>query len=94
MDNELYNIDKNGWSLCPVCKKHKFTDEVLTEKGYEMCPVCGWEFDEIQALEPESLVATNVLTVMQAREIYKKYGKIDWDSEEAEEMVKRNYGKW
>lgn len=94
MENEeLYDLDKNGWSLCPVCKKHKFTEKVLDERGYEVCPICGWEFDEIQAMEPDNLVATNPLTVTQARKLYEKYGKVDFWSKEAREIEKEN-SKW
>ena len=68
--------------LCPVCKKHFFTEE------YEECPICNWVNDEIQE-EMGDIKAENPFTLSEARELYKTQGRLYHLDDETE---KKFYG--
>lgn len=86
---QLYDMEHNGWSLCPVCKKHKFQQQDLKDvKGRTPCPVCGWKFDEGQALYPDA-IGENQLTAEQMRMLYKEFGTTEVHWRKIEEFFKR-----
>ena len=59
---------------CPICGKYEFEEREI----YDVCPICLWEDDPLQAYEPD-LTGANPITLNEAREQYKKYGRITWE---------------
>lgn len=54
--------------LCPVCGKHNFSEY----DSYEYCPECGWQDDGFQESEPDFEGGANDMSLLQAKEAYKK----------------------
>lgn len=57
----------NG-QLCPVCGKFRF----LEDDNFEICKVCGWEDDGLQRDDPDLAGGANVISLNQAREVWKQ----------------------
>ena len=60
--------------MCPVCGKYRFAER----DTYEVCPVCEWEDDVYQERHPD-MTGANPITITEAREQYRKYGRITWE---------------
>lgn len=54
--------------LCPVCEKRT----LLTQGRYDICSECGWEDDDSQWLDPNLEGGANEMSLIQAREEYRK----------------------
>ena len=54
----------NDSCLCPVCKKHVFTE------NYEICPICDWENDPVQRKDPDFAGGANKLSLNDAIKEY------------------------
>ena len=52
--------------LCPVCKKHDFTEP------FEDCPVCGWCNDVVQEGKPDWKKCGNFMSLNEAKQAYKE----------------------
>lgn len=52
--------------LCPVCKKHYFSEL----NAYEICPICGWEDDKLQRKDPDMKGGANKLSLNEAIKEY------------------------
>ena len=63
----------NDSLICPVCKKHHFTQEA----SYEICPVCGWEDDILQRESPDFEGGANKMSLRQAQEAWSDGRKIE-----------------
>ena len=50
---------------CPVCKKHKFPDEL----SYEICPICGWEDTGLET-EPDDKPGPNMMSYNERLKYY------------------------
>lgn len=88
-DPQLYDMEHNGWSMCPICKQHKFLrEDVVGVKGRVPCPVCGWKFDERQAVYPDA-IGENQLTAKQMRMFFKEFGTTEVHWKKIEEFFKR-----
>ena len=57
----------NG-QLCPVCGKFRF----LEDDNFEICEVCSWEDDGLQREDPNFFGGANVISLNQAREVWKQ----------------------
>lgn len=87
---QLYDMEHNGWSLCPICHKHKFQAVDLKDtKGRVPCPVCGWKFDECQALYPD-VIGENQLTANQMRMLFKEFGTTEVHWREIEKFFQQD----
>lgn len=51
--------------LCPVCKKHTFTET------HELCPVCNWTHWFLQEKHPDLKNMDNIMSLNEAKEAYK-----------------------
>mgnify|MGYP003319970195 CR=1 FL=1 len=58
--------------ICPVCRKYEFRDA----NSFDTCPVCGWVDDEYQLLFPDAEGDGNEICLLDAKDSYRKYGKI------------------
>ena len=56
--------------LCPVCKKHDFTEP------FEDCPVCGWCNDVVQEGKPDWKKCGNFMSFNEAKQAYEEGKKI------------------
>ena len=52
--------------LCPVCKKHVFTEL------HELCPVCNWTHWFIQEMYPDDKNQDNIMSLNEAKQAYKE----------------------
>ncbi|MBQ6893289.1 MAG: hypothetical protein IJN48_03700 [Clostridia bacterium] len=50
--------------LCPVCKKHLFTEP------FEYCPICHWTFDITQEENPDWGGCANFMSFNEAKRAY------------------------
>jgi hypothetical protein len=60
---------------CPVCKN--LTRGEKEYGTYDVCPVCFWEDDDYQTDDPESDGGANEVSLIEARENFKKFGAIE-----------------
>lgn len=56
--------------ICPCCG-YRTLD---SEREYDICPVCFWEDDWLQYKEETFAGGANKVSLLQARENYKKFG--------------------
>ena len=57
---------------CPVCEEYVFSDE----GDFDICPICNWENDAVQYDDPNYEGGANWVSLNQARDNFKKLGKI------------------
>lgn len=57
---------------CPCCGNLTFTKE--PGSTHDICPVCYWEDDKLQLRDPEFAGGANRVSLLEARENYKKFG--------------------
>lgn len=57
---------------CPCCGYYTFDNEL--DGSYDICEVCFWEDDPIQLEDPRYEGGANGVSLIQARENYKKLG--------------------
>ncbi|KWX77765.1 hypothetical protein JI735_02100 [Paenibacillus sonchi] len=57
---------------CPCCGYLTLPDE--PPGTFEICPVCYWEDDNLQHAEPEREGGANSISLIEARENFKKHG--------------------
>ncbi len=50
--------------LCPVCKKHNFTEP------FEDCPICNWANDVVQEEQPDLQHCGNFMSLNEAKKAY------------------------
>lgn len=60
---------------CPCCDN--FTIESEDEMIVEICDVCFWQFDEVAHDNPNISIGANCVSLIQARNNYKKFGACD-----------------
>lgn len=60
---------------CPCCGYLTIddSDEVITD----ICEVCYWQYDEVSQSSPLKCIGPNSVSLVQARENYKKFGAIE-----------------
>ena len=60
---------------CPCCGYLTIddSDEVITD----ICKVCYWQYDEVSQNNPRKSIGPNRVSLIQARENYKKFGAIE-----------------
>lgn len=56
--------------LCPVCKKHSFTEP------FEDCPICNWANDVVQEEHPDWQHCGNFMSLNDAKQAFKEGKKI------------------
>ena len=59
---------------CVCCGHKTFQSENALE--HEICPVCFWENDPVQNSQPDYSGGANRVSLLEARENYKKYGAV------------------
>ena len=57
---------------CPCCGFYTFDEQ--PNGTYTICPVCFWEDDPIQLKNPLYTGGANIVSLVQARENFKKFG--------------------
>lgn len=62
------NTNKENLLPCPCCGRHTLSEEGM----YEICSVCLWEDDPTQLNDPTYAGGANRLSLIQARENWKK----------------------
>lgn len=62
---------------CPCCDYYTFLESV--DNHFDICPVCYWEDDGVQLHDPTYEGGANQVSLLLARDNYKKYGAIKPD---------------
>ena len=57
---------------CPCCGYYTFDSK--PDESYDICEVCFWEADPIQSEDPTFQGGANKVSLIQAKENYKKFG--------------------
>ena len=67
-------MEANQKYACPCCGFYTLDEE---PKGtFDICPVCYWEDDNIQSDDPAYEGGANGVSLIKARENFKKFGAI------------------
>lgn len=69
-DGEMCIGDDSERTYCPICGKYKFLHE------FDICPWCKWEHDMVQEEDPDYDGGANKMSLNQAREAYRRGGKV------------------
>ncbi|ADB39206.1 CPCC family cysteine-rich protein [Spirosoma linguale] len=67
--------NKFGKYQCPCCGYYTFQEPV--DNHFDICPVCYWEDDGVQLHNPTYEGGANQVSLLEARNNYKKYGVIE-----------------
>ena len=70
----MKRIDEHKKYKCPCCGHYTFDHK---QHNYDICPVCFWEDDPIQFENQELSGGANKVSLIQARDNYKKYGSCE-----------------
>ncbi len=64
-------MNKQGYP-CPCCGYLTRSEEL--SGTFEICPVCNWEDDDVQFNDPTFKGGANEMSLLEARENFKKFG--------------------
>lgn len=67
--------NKHKKHQCPCCEY--FTLNNKANNTFQICPVCYWEDDGVQMLDPTYIGGANAVSLMQAKENFKKIGAVE-----------------
>ena len=83
---------------CPCCGYYTLiVMEGYDEPLFEICEVCGWMYDKVQQKYPDEMLGGNYITLNEAKENYKKIGRIrpdiDWCRPPLDSELPENNGE-